>query len=90
MSLAARPPQVGQVWFLGDSIGAGVVPLKDGNGSSRDDDSETALTESPPSSTIERIGSSFKHMSVAPTLLPLARKPEGIPMKAGGYCKCSV
>lgn len=89
MSLAALPPQGGQVWFCGDSIGAGVVSLKDGNGASRDDDSETdPLQDSPPSSTIERLGLSFKQMSVAHTPLPRTRNPEGIPMNAGGYCKC--
>ena len=89
LSLAAQSPQSGQVWSLGGSIGAGVVPLKDGNGASRDDDSETdPLKDSPPSSTIEGIGSTFKHMSVAPTPLPRARKPEGISMNPGGYCKC--
>ena len=82
MSLAARSPQGGQVWFLGDSIHAGVVPLKD-------DDSETdPLQDSPPSSNIERTGSSFKPMSVAPTPRPRTRKPEGMSMNAGGYCKC--
>ena len=82
LSLATLSPQFGQFWSLRDSIHTGVVPLKD-------DDSETdPLQDSPPSSTIEWLGSSFKQMSVAPTPRPRTRKPEGISMNAGGYCKC--
>ena len=39
-------------------------------------------------STIEKIGLSFKPMSVAHTPRPRIRKSEGISMNAGGYCKC--
>ena len=36
-------------------------------------------------STIEKIGSSFKHVSVTPTPRPRTRRPEEISMNAGGY-----
>lgn len=86
MSIAAQTSQDGQFWSLEDSIVAGVVPLKDAD-NGRDDETDP-LRDSPPSSNIERIGLSFKHMSVAPTPFPRTRKPEGISMNAGEYCKC--
>ena len=82
MSLATLSLQFGQFWSLRESIHAGVVPLKD-------DDSETdPLQDSPPSSTIKSLGSSFKHVSVTPTPRPRTRKPKRISMNAGEYCKC--